>query len=255
MRDINAAICDDEAMALDMVGGALKACFARYGATLHLDAFSSSAILENCFLEKHYQLVFLDIDMPQIDGIALGIKIKKESEDTTIIYISNCEERVFDSFAARPFGFVRKSSILKDIESVTKSYLASLKDEGKSQNLEIKTAEGLMRLKIDEVVYIECSRDYQFFHLKNVNDPLKSRLRMNILENLLKDSGFLRAHQGFLVNYRYIRRIGNDTIELTTGEKIPMSRRKKQDLVLNFMRLTRQDESVFANATDPSESH
>ena len=54
-----------------------------------------------------------------------------------IVYISNCTERVFESFQARSFGFVRKSSYLKDIQAVVKMYMGSLKKEN-GRRLEIE---------------------------------------------------------------------------------------------------------------------
>lgn len=246
MKTCYAAICDDEAVSLDLVASSLEACFKQNGMKLVLDRFTSpTEFFKSAQQGKAYQVVFLDIDMPEINGIELGVNLRTLHENTTIIYISNCVEQVFDAFRARPFGFVRKSSFLKDIQSVVKLYAESIRNESK-RRLEIKTAQGLTQVPISEILYIECSKDYQFFYLTQDRPPLKCRLSMNQLEESLADDGFLRIHQGYIVNYTFIKRIDNEYVELNNGTKVPMSRRKKQMVFTQYLRLSRNDKSIIS---------
>ena len=250
MKTVWAAICDDEEIALDLVASSLETCFKQNGMKLVLDKFTSPTdFFQAAQQGKGYQVVFLDIDMPEMNGIDLGVKLRALHESTTIIYISNCVDQVFDSFRARPFGFVRKSSFLKDIQSVVKLYADSMQESNK-RRLELKTSQGLMQVPIAEILYIECSKDYQFFHLTKDRPPLKCRLSMAQLEEGLVEDGFLRIHQGYLVNYAFIKRIDNDYVELTNGTKVPMSRRKKQMVFTQYLRLSRNDKSIISTQKD-----
>lgn len=245
MKKCIAAICDDEEMSLDMVSSSLESCFRQNGVQLTLDRYtSSSELFEAARRGTGYQVVFLDIDMPEMDGIDLGVRLKELMESAAIIYISNCEERVFESFKARPFGFVRKSSFLKDIQSVVKLYVDSRKGVD-TRRLEVKSSTGLTQVPLSDIIYIECNKDYQFFHLKNGEQPLKCRISMTNLERSLGNEGFLRTHQGYIVNYSYIKRIGSESLELTTGVSVPMSRRKKQEVLTQYMRLSRNDKLII----------
>ena len=58
-----------------------------------------------------YDLVFLDIDMPEIDGISIGVVLRKNFSDVKIIYISSRESLVFDSFKTNPYSFIPKSRL------------------------------------------------------------------------------------------------------------------------------------------------
>ena len=244
MKKCWAAICDDEELSLNMVATALESCFSQYGVTLTLDKYQSSKELFQAAQQgKSYQVIFLDIDMPEMDGIELGVRLKKEQENAAIIYISNCEDRVFDSFQARPFGFVRKSSFLQDTQAVVKLYIESRRNAD-NRRLEVKTPDGFIQIPLADIVYIECIRDYQFFYLSTSDTPVKCRLSMTRLEETLVEQGFLRVHQGYIVNYAYIKKISNESIELTSGASIPMSRRKKQEVFAQYLRLSRSDSSV-----------
>lgn len=245
MKSIRAAVCDDEDLMLNLLSSSLEACFMQYDCKALLERFTSPAqLLEAVRQGQEYQVFFLDIDMPELNGIDLGVQLKEENEHAAIIYISNCEERVFDSFRARPLGFVRKSSFLKDLQSVVKLYIESTRNED-DRRLEIKTGQGLMYLPISEIVYIECRKDYQYFYLSKDPEPIKCRLSMGKLEDALEHEGFLRIHQGYIVNYTYIKRIDNELVELTDGTKLPMSRRKRQMVFTQYLRMSRNDRSVI----------
>ena len=248
MREINAAICDDESMALNMVSSALKTCFAQQKVSLKLEKFTSSEVFAKAIPGNQWELVFLDIDIPGLDGIELGKKLKAENQDVVIIYISNCEDRVFDAFAAHPFGFVRKSSFLKDVESVVRLYIKEVaQKEITEESLEVKTQRGITRLKINNIVYIECDKDYQDIHMAGSKENVRIQQRMNVLEENLKKYGFLRVHTGYLVNYRYVVRIENDCVQLQNDIVVPMSRRRKKEIVLEYMRLSRGNKTVKVN--------
>ena len=256
MKTCWAAICDDEEMSMNMIASSLEVCFQKHDVQLVLDKYTSPTdLLDAVQRGKKYQVLFLDIDMPQMDGISLGVRLKKLQEKMAIIYISNCTEKVFESFQARPFGFVRKSSYLKDIQAVVKLYVGSLTQED-NRRLEIKTDQGRVQIPISEIMYIECCRDYQFFYLSQEKVPLKCRLSMNQLEETLCEEGFLRIHQGYIVNYIFVKRIDNEYLELTDGKKLPISRRKKQSVLTQYMRLSRSDQSIiFAEQEQEKAAH
>lgn len=121
MKKIRVAVCDDEENVGEIVSGTAVAAFAKKGIAADVETFVSSSALLRRFGDVVFDLMFLDIDMPGTDGIALGEKLRKMNNGTDIIYVSNREDRVFDALKVRPFGFVRKSNFIGDItEAVTR---------------------------------------------------------------------------------------------------------------------------------------
>lgn len=240
MTEIRAAICDDEKMATDIMSSAIMACFQGNGVELKLDKFNSQLELEKKIKadESYYQLIFLDIDMPKIDGISLAKRLRSLIKDTPIIFVSNREDKVFDTFSVQPFGFIRKSKFLEDVNPVIKMFISTVFDsDRKNTCINFKTANGIVRVNVRKILYVGCIKDYQYVYVDGEKEPLKIRLRMSALEESLGVYGFIRVHQGYILNYRYIKRIGTDDIELNDGQTIPLSRRKKQDVILKYMRL------------------
>ncbi len=236
---ISVALCDDEPIALDMISAAITSCFSRYGYELLLEKYGNSVVFSKIICEKKYDLVFLDIDMPGINGIDLGVKLKDINDRTAIIFVSNYEGRVFDAFKAQPFGFVRKSTFLKDVESIVKLYAEYANKSAERDFIEYKTHMGTQKIYVDEILYVECEGDVQNFYIKNCTQPVKVRLRMKDLAQTLRDKGILRCHHGYLVNYRYVKRINADTVVLTNGASVLISRNRKKEFMEEYMKLCR----------------
>ena len=78
-----------------------------------------------------YDLVFLDIDMPKYSGMDVAEEIRKKSADTDIIFVSNREDRVFETFSVQPFGFIRKNCFTEDLNATLRQYIQKKARTGK----------------------------------------------------------------------------------------------------------------------------
>lgn len=242
-KTIYGLICDDEEIASDLVYSALVTSFQKYGYELKLDKYLDPTQLAKIDVSK-YQVAFLDIDMPKMDGIELGTSLKDLSQHMDIIFVSNCEDRVFDAFVVNPFGFVRKSSFLKDVDSVVKLYIAALKKKEDSPRFEVSYNGEIYNINIHDIVYIESVRDCQYIHLPK--QEIKLYQNMNKLEEIFSPYGFLRVHQGYIVNYRYIAKIGKESLTLLDDTILPISRRKRKEVFASYIRLSRLADNVVS---------
>ena len=112
---IKIAMCDDNAKMLPVIAGAARSAFHAKGMDVDISMFTSGQKLLASLEENHYNLMLLDIEMPGMDGIAIGKKLRAMGDDTKIVFVSEAESRVFESFQVQPLGFVRKSNFLNDI--------------------------------------------------------------------------------------------------------------------------------------------
>ena len=179
----------------------------------------------------------LDIEMPDMDGIAVGKSIRERGMEVPIVYVSECENRVFDSFQVRPLGFVRKSNFLNDIAAVTELYLKTCAQESTGEYLEFQTRSGLLTLKSKQIRYIEGSRNYQLLYTVSGKEPIEVKMTMDKLEAMTEPYGFLRIHKGYLVNYQSIQRISSTTVILQDGTELPVGRSKAADIKSKFLSL------------------
>lgn len=103
------ALCDNDKSALPVIAGAAESAFKAQGISAEVTGFTSGKELLKAIDTVPFQMVLLDIDMPELDGIEVGKRLRSKNETVEIVYVSECENRVFESFSVFPLGFVRKS--------------------------------------------------------------------------------------------------------------------------------------------------
>lgn len=229
---IKIAICDDESNALDIIGGSVKKVFSSHQINVSPDYYSGAEELLKAMQGVVYDLVFLDINMPGTDGITLGKRISAMKYKPQIIFISSNSNRVFETFAVQPFGFVRKENFFPDITGVITRYVAQMqKSEEPFLQFELKQHGSYVSVNVVALEYVECFKNMQILHIKDSEDKTVYS-RMSVFEEILAEHDFIRIHKGYIVNCRYIRRFERCSVILTTGEELPVGR-SKHDNALN----------------------
>lgn len=234
---MNIALCDDNVKALPIIAGAVESTFSAHNIQTVITKFTSGAELLKSMEDNHYHLLLLDIEMPGMDGIALGKTLRAKNDDTKIIYVSEAESRVFESFMVQPLAFVRKSNFLNDISAAAELYLKTAEQESKGDYLDFTTRSGILTLKTRQVCYIEGSRNYQFLYVEGREEPIEIKMTMDKLEEITGDYGFIRIHKGYLVNYQYIQHLSSTLATLQSGKQLPIGRSKGSEVKMKYLSL------------------
>ena len=235
---IRIAVCDDNAKMLPVIAGAARSTFHAQGMDADISMFTNGQRLLASLEGGRYNLLLLDIEMPGMDGIAIGKKLRAMGDDTKIVFVSEAESRVFESFQVQPLGFVRKSNFLNDITAVAELYIRTCaKEEASGGMLEMNTRSGLAAVKTNTIRYIEGSGNYQMLYMDGKQEPMEVKMTMDKLEQMTKPYGFIRTHKGFLVNYQYIHRVTASEVLLSDGTTIPVGRSKTGEVKAKFLSL------------------
>lgn len=231
---IRAAICEDDKFFIKYVHDKIRKILGNFQEGFVLDYFTSSSdFLKKLQERKSYDVVFLDIDMPEIDGISVGVVLRGKFPDTKIIYISSRESLVFDSFKTNPYSFIPKSRL----DEMLFPTLSSLYRSMRAPEPAIIFSAGHVQYKWNplKLVYVECIDRILYVHFEDKMEEIYYTLRE--MERILEPYGFLRIHKSFLVNYRFIYSIGKNEVILDTKECLPLSKRRVGETVQKFNRL------------------
>lgn len=238
------AICDDDITALSIISGALKSLLSQYEILAEIEVFSKTSALKKRMKETTFELLLLDIEMPQMDGIAFGELLRQQKNQVDLIYISNREDQIFQALRNHPEGFIRKSCFMEDTRHVLQHYLEKYREDSRPC-ITIESRTGLQTVFTEDLIYIEGEAKYQNLYLKDRIEPIQIRRSMGDLEKELIPHGFLRVHKGYLVNYRFIRLIQEKELLLTDGKTIPVSRRKLQETKARYLELMQKKGSIL----------
>lgn len=229
------AICDDEKKLLNIIVPEIKAAFFRQHTDVQITAYESAVRLrEDLFGGTRFQLIFLDISMPDMNGIILAQHLKKVAPQTMILFLSSHEETVFDAFKAAPFRFIRKRTFRSEIDGIVLDILATL-NEQEIVRILLADKKGQFSVNPYEIIFAEAAS--RTCSLTTVSGIIETRTTFSSLEKELEPYGFLKIHRSILVNYRYIHSIKGNELLLDDGRSLPISKYRLQATKQNFQKL------------------
>ena len=225
---MRAAICDDNETMLKHLLERISGAMARNAVKCEFQTFTSG----NSFLKAHrinlFDIVFLDIKMPETDGFEVARQIRRLSEKTYIIFITTENALVYDSLDFRPFNFIPKDSaeIMEiKLNSVIKKLAAHI-----SANMPIcfSLPHGEKKyVHAEDILYVSSKSNYVDINCKNEVIHLRSKLE-SLLEQL-PEMYFARIHNRYIINLSHLCRIDNTRfyVLLDSGIELDISRAYK----------------------------
>lgn len=230
---INIAVVDDEPIFIDTLINKIADCCSSLGIEYLVDKYSNGYnILENY---TKYHLVFLDIEMPSIDGIATAKRIndlKGTAEIPFIIFVTSHDELVFDALKSFPYSFIRKNMIdidLSECVSRINSYFKQI-----HQTIILHSERKDIPIIIDEIVYLEKINNYVIYH--TYNQDYKVRSDMNTEFEKISSYSFVRPHIGYAVNNKAIQYIAVDCVLLKNDITIPMNKKYREEIKKKYFK-------------------
>ena len=231
---IQVAVCDDEPHIASELSGQIKNAFAGQGMTADIHPFTSVLKMTAQMRQTSFDVLFLDIDMPEMDGVDLGKHLRSLGVEAGIVYISNHDERVFETFKIAPLHFIRKNHFHDEIDE-TVQVIWAWWTRRQDRYLTIKSCGIIETVSIDDIIYVEALNKKQNIVTTSRTIPIKNTL--NVLEGKLLDHGFLKPHKGYLVNYRAVDYIKGDAVVLKNGASIPISRLRLAEIKRAYLKL------------------
>ena len=229
---IKIAICDDDVKLSGKIETLLNGeCLAR-GIRPEIDVFYDGSPLARSIIKgDRYNIIFLDIEMKELDGITTARMIRTIDKDSLIIYVSNYESYLKELFEVEPFRFLSKPIDEKIFKKYFSQALTRIdKAEGYFQytyNRKVK------KTSIGNIVYFESKNRVITIHLNDgTSDVFYGKL--NDIQKELESSSqyFFRIHQSYLVNYKYVCRMNYSSMTINYGNnefclKISENRQKE----------------------------
>ncbi|WP_342086675.1 LytR/AlgR family response regulator transcription factor [Dyadobacter sp. OTU695] len=225
---------DDEPLALGLV-----CAFIEKTPFLNLAGRYSSAVEALQMINsKPIDVIFLDIQMPDLTGIELARVLEKAgSKAPRIIFTTAFNQYALDGFRVdaidyllKPFNyeeFLRAASKAQAYVELVQKASSAGSSEPKDEYLFLKVEYQLVRIAYDDILYTEGLKDYVKVHLKSDPKPILSLTSLKALEEKLPASKFMRIHRSFIVNLDKISAVTRNTIQIG-ATSIPVSDQYKE---------------------------
>lgn len=222
------AICDDEPEQRAAVCKLLRDYAAsRPGLAVKLSAFSTGWELLNAVeTAGGFDLYVLDVVMPELSGIDLGVWLRKLSAKGLIIYLTISPEYAVASYEAQAFQYLVKPVERERLFQVLDQAVARMEKE-RAACIAVKTKTGLELVRMDEIVYIELENRALCYHLfdgrRLDSVTVRGSFREEV-EPVLKDPRFFQCSASFVANLFYVTAVERGGLRLDGGGRVPLAR-------------------------------
>ena len=228
------AFCDDETEILEELESLTEQYCADRGCRMEYQAFHSPLELI-AQIEKgmRFDILFLDVLMPGVNGIETAQEIREYDSAMKIIFLTSSAEYAVESYTVNAYFYQLKPIWPESFYRLMDSVLKECAQEQR-RSLILRCKSGITQISLDRLMYCEVQGRTLVFHMQN-GEQLESVGSMDDLSGqLAKYNNFLRAHRSYLVNMEYIKTISK-AILMVNQDEIPVPHGKCSEIKNQYL--------------------
>ena len=225
---LSCAIIDDEPLAANLL-----ATYAQKTPSLHLVGTYNSAITAIRDLHEHpVDLLFLDIQMPELSGLEFAKVLPKE---TRIVFTTAFDRYAIEGYKVNALDYLMKPISYDDFLAITNKAIAYFSEKRKKrliiddEYIFVKSDYKLLQIRIRDILYVEGFKDYVKFYLVNEPTPIVSLINMKKIDEFLPHPQFLRIHRSYIVQMSKVKLVDRGRV-VFGNEYIPISESYKDEV-------------------------
>ncbi|MCR4930137.1 MAG: LytTR family DNA-binding domain-containing protein [Lachnospiraceae bacterium] len=232
-------VCDDEKRIRETIADCIK----EVNANVEVETYSDAKLVVSPSFES--DIVFLDIQMPGIDGMNAAKLLRSNGKKTVIVFVTALEDYVFNAFDVGAFQYIvkpfdkekLKAVICQAIEQANEQkyidkMLSDKESSEESRTILVKSGGANTKVIISDIEYAEIFDRRIVLHMTS-RDTIEYYGKMSDLESILgKD--FFRVHRAYMINLAFVKSYDSKTVNVA-GKEIPVARGKYQELIKTYL--------------------
>lgn len=228
-------ICEDEAVFLEFEEKRICEFFAKQWETVEAETFADGTpLLAQVSQGKRYDLILLDLQMQQSDGMEIAAEIRKYDRTVPIIFVTGVENRAVEGYHVDALDYVIKSELDARLEVALNRFLAKRKES----SIAFDTAEGeTVVLAFADILWVESEK--RGVKIVTAEESYYTAQAIGKVTAQLPAEQFMEVYKSVFVQLRAIKRMGNDYVEMVNGETLPLSRRKRKQVMSGVLDLVK----------------
>lgn len=224
---ITVAICDDSKATVEAMKTSLEEYAKERDSDLRIFTFySGDELVEN--YSCNYDILFLDIKMPGIDGIQTAEKIRRKDKKVIIIFLTSLVQYALDGYKVNAANYIVKPIKKKRLMMEMDRWVKEL-TQREEPFITIHNDKGNYKVLLKSISYIETYNRNLMIH--TAEGDILCYWKLKEMESKIKQYGFSRCHSSYLVNLLYVENIEKMDIKLSSGVMIPIRKSKKREFM------------------------
>lgn len=223
---IRIAIVDDEREACESLERMVAQSLLSQGVQADIQTHCDAARFVEAYAPG-VDLIFMDVQMPGMDGMQAASLIREKDRDVLLIFVTNMIQYAVQGYKVDAMDYIVKPVAPALLEHSLSRALRRL-NERAPRHITIRSMDGLRNIDVNDIVFVEAVNHRVMLHTQA--EAVACVQTLNRLEDQLRGYGFFRCHSAFLVNMKKVERIeGNDLY--AAGHAIPISKHRRKDFM------------------------
>lgn len=214
------AICDDERQQLQYLAALARDWAKHSGRTVNIRPFlSAEEFLFHYEDEKDYDILLLDIEMGDMDGVELAKRVREEDYFPQIVFVTGYPDFIAEGYEVGALHYLLKPVSEEKLSQVLERAAGNIRKKGRA--IFIESGKDLRRVPVDGIIYVEVLSHKLKLH--TVHGDYETKLSIARMEEMLGE-GFARCHRSYLAGVYFMERITRTSVIFSDGSVIPLAR-------------------------------
>lgn len=230
---INILLCDDDVPFLEKLAEAITKQVSPKGLKTTITRSAHPASLTDRQLTE-FQMMFLDIDMEERNGMTIARRVRELHLRTIIIFVTNYPQFSLEGYEVRAFRYLLKYELEKKLPLYYHDAMMEILRTEKALRFSINAEP--YSIPYSNIIYLESRQRIIYLHtvkLERSGDHFYGRI--DKLTEELEAEGFLRVQKSYLVNMVHIKKLNFDRVLLSNGEELPVSQKNYSKLKILYL--------------------
>ncbi len=228
---VRVAIVEDEAPAAQELEALVKSYFHEKGRDCAVSRYESALLFFDAY-RADFDLVFMDIEMPDIDGMRAAEKLREKDALVLLVFVTNMRQYAVRGYSVNALDFIIKPPVRATFFPLMDKVQRIL-DARTGTDISVKTAAGMYRVAARDIRYIEVRRHRLFFHTEQGDFEAWGNLRD--IERMLPQALFSRCNLCYLVGLAHVRGVEGEEV-LVGEDRLKISRPRRKEFLAEMAR-------------------
>ena len=229
MKTVEIAVCDDEQVHIDRIVKYIDVYSEESEININITSYNSGMALlkdiENDDLK--YDIIFLDVEMPEINGVDMARQIRKITQDVIICFVTSFDKYAIQAYGVEALAYVVKPVAYAELKRVLSRAVVLVQytfdyKEAEERYIEVPVSRNTRIVDVRTIQYIEKRRNKCVLHCTDAEITCYETLKE--ICSKLDQNIFIYVHQGYIVNFDAIKEVKENVVCLGDGVEVPLSR-------------------------------
>jgi DNA-binding LytR/AlgR family response regulator len=229
------AICEDRADDLALLRKYIEDHFARMGYAGEILSFDTGEALLSDFAPDAFDVIFMDIYLPNFSGMETARLIRKADPDCLLFFVTTSTDHALEGFELRATNYLVKPINEEKIDNALYACRDAMARKGRVIEFPVGQ-DSILTLPAAHILYVEVYKHHSRFHLHGLVHDV--RISLDDVEQTLGGAPFFRCHRSYLINMNHVDKISEKDFLMKNGDTVPMrvnGRNEVKTAIANFM--------------------